>query len=309
MLTRESFTGPWAGLPVAWTNDDRFDEATYRRDVRRCCEVGIPGVYSGGTTGEFYAMEFDEFREVARATVEECHANGKPAMVGCSSTYTLGVMRRAEVAAELGAEAIQVALPYWMEIGGEQVVPFFKDVSRAAAGMPLSIYETTRAKRKLTLDQHRAIRDEIPSYLMVKANAGTLGANPEGCRALSNIVNVFVGESLWALLGPHGAKGCCSSSVYWNPRVFLQIWREIERGNWQAVASWNEKLSALFGFLEEQFAPKGFTDTAFDRLGGVASGFLKTTLRSRGPYPSASEKDVAALRRWYSENFPEMLEL
>ena len=24
MLTRETFTGPWAGLPVAWTDDDRF---------------------------------------------------------------------------------------------------------------------------------------------------------------------------------------------------------------------------------------------------------------------------------------------
>ena len=79
MLTRETFTGPWAGLPVAWTDDDRFDETTYRGDVTRCCGAGVPGVYSGGTTGEFYAMEFDEFQEIARATVEACHACGKPA--------------------------------------------------------------------------------------------------------------------------------------------------------------------------------------------------------------------------------------
>ena len=79
MLTRETFTGPWAGLPVAWTDDDRFDEITYRGDVTRCCRAGVPGVYSGGTTGEFYAMEFDEFQEIARATVEACHACGTPA--------------------------------------------------------------------------------------------------------------------------------------------------------------------------------------------------------------------------------------
>ena len=24
-LTRENFTGPWAGLPVAWADDDRLD--------------------------------------------------------------------------------------------------------------------------------------------------------------------------------------------------------------------------------------------------------------------------------------------
>ncbi len=90
MLTRQTLTGPWAGLPVAWTEDDRFDEETYRGDIARCCRAGMPGIYTGGTTGEFYAMELDEFKAVARATVAECHAHGKPAMIGVSSTYTLG---------------------------------------------------------------------------------------------------------------------------------------------------------------------------------------------------------------------------
>ena len=85
MLTRETFVGPWAGLPVAWDEDDRFDEQTYRQDVKRCCQAGVPGVYSGGTTGEFYAMEFDDFKAVARATVEECKAEGTAVMIGCSS--------------------------------------------------------------------------------------------------------------------------------------------------------------------------------------------------------------------------------
>ncbi|MBG87811.1 MAG: hypothetical protein CMO80_13035 [Verrucomicrobiales bacterium] len=84
MLTRENFIGPWAGLPVAWTDDDRFDEATYRADVRACCQAGIPGIYTAGTTGEFYAMEFDEFQQVARATVEEAHRCDTPAMIGVS---------------------------------------------------------------------------------------------------------------------------------------------------------------------------------------------------------------------------------
>ena len=82
MIGREAFVGPWAGLPVAWTDNDRFDEETYRGDVARCCEAGMPGVYTGGTTGEFYAMEFDEFQPVARATVEECRVHDKPVMIG-----------------------------------------------------------------------------------------------------------------------------------------------------------------------------------------------------------------------------------
>jgi 4-hydroxy-tetrahydrodipicolinate synthase len=146
MLTRETLTGPWAGLPVAWTDDDHFDEDTYRSDIARCSKAGVPGVYTGGTTGEFYAMEMDEFRAVARATAEEGHAHNKPVIIGCSSTYTLGAARRAAFAAEIGADAIQVTLPFWMEVADAQVVPFFREVSRAAGGLPLSIYETLRCK-------------------------------------------------------------------------------------------------------------------------------------------------------------------
>ena len=51
MLTRDNFIGSWAGLPVAWSADDTFDEKAYRDDARRCCQAGMPGIYTGGTTG------------------------------------------------------------------------------------------------------------------------------------------------------------------------------------------------------------------------------------------------------------------
>jgi hypothetical protein len=70
-----------------------------------------------------------------------------------------------------------------------------------------------------------------------------------------------------------------------------------------------QKLKALFEFLMIQFGSKGFTDTAYDRMGAVSGGFLKTSLRNRGPYLSASAEDVQALRQWYKDNFPEMLKL
>ena len=151
MLTRATFRGPWAGLPVAWKDDMTFDEKTYRGDVARCCEAGVPGVYTGGTTGEFYAQDFDEFKRITDAAVRECKRGKTPVMIGCTSTFTLGVVRRAQYARDRGADAIQVALPFWMEVPDPEVVPFFKAVSKAVPGMPISIYETRRAKKALTL--------------------------------------------------------------------------------------------------------------------------------------------------------------
>ena len=126
MLTRDNLVGPWAGPPVAWTEDDKFNEEVYRADIRRCCDVKVPGIYTAGTTGEFYAMEFDEFQAVTRATVEECEPYDMPVLIGCTSTYTLGAVRRVEFAAKTGADGVQLALPYWMPIADDQIIPFFK---------------------------------------------------------------------------------------------------------------------------------------------------------------------------------------
>lgn len=309
MLTRKTFEGPWAGLPVAWDVSGELDEASYRGAVARCCEMGVPGVYTGGTSGEFYALEFDDFRRVARATVEECHSQGIPAMVGCTATSTRGAAKRAAHAAELGADAVQVALPFWLEVPDSEVVPFMKAVSDAAQGLPLSIYDTVHAKKNLSVDLHRAIQEAVPNYVMVKATAGTAGCTPEGCAAMNAFVNVFVQETKWGTLGPYGARGCCSAMVYWNPRVTLGLWNLLREKRWDDLNAALEPVQALHRFLADHFGPLGFTDTAYDHMCGVATGFLPIPLRSQGPYRAAVEQDAETLRAWCREHFPELLEL
>jgi len=144
---------------------------------------------------------------------------------------------------------------------------------------------------------------------MVKANAGTVGITAEGCAELSQIVNVFVSETRWAELGPKGAVGCCSAMVYWNPRIDLALWELLRNRDWAALDRALQPISQLHGFLAEEFAPRGFTDTAFDRMGGLTTGFLRTSLKNRGPYPSATAADVALLRAWCRDHFPELLAL
>lgn len=309
MLTRQEMVGPWAGLPVAWDEHMRFDEGTYRANVARTCRAGVPGVYTAGTTGEFYAMELDEWKAVASATVEECREHGTPAMLGVTSTYTRGARLRAAYAAEIGADAVQVALPFWMELDDRQVLPFYEAVADACPGLALSVYETLRAKKALSLDQHRAIHDSTGRYLAVKANANTLGRTADGCRELSEFVNVWVGENEWNHLGPHGAIGCCSSLVYMNPRVLLHMFTLLRQQRWQELQPWTDMVNRLITEGLAPFTAKGYTDTAYDRLMGVTSGFLTMSLRSRPPYIAATDEDARELRQWMETNTPELLQL
>lgn len=309
MLTSEEMTGVWAGLPVAWDSNLQFDEDIYRADVERTCKSGVSGVYTAGTTGEFYAMEFDEWQTITKATVEECKRNGTPVMIGVTSTYTLGAVRRATYAAEVGADAIQVALPFWMELDDRHVVPFFKTVSDAAPELALTIYETMRAKKSLTADQHRAIKGVAGSYLAVKSNALTIGCTPNGCQELSEFVNVWVGEKEWSRLGPYGATGCASALVYMNPRVILQMLAMLRQKRWDELKPWTDLVNKLISQGLAPFVEKGFTDTAFDHMMGVATGFLSMNVRSRGTYTSATDEDVQQLHTWMKINTPQLLNL
>ena len=309
MLTRKEMIGPWAGLPVAWDENLMFDEDRYRADVERTCKAGVPGVYTAGTTGEFYAMEFDEWKAVTKATVEECRKHRTPVMIGLTSTYTLGAERRAAYAAEVGADAVQIALAFWMELDDRHVVPFFKAVTAACPGLALTIYETLRSKKALTVDQHRAIYEATGCYLAVKANANTVGRTPEGCQQLSEFINVWVGENEWNRLGPNGAIGCASSLIYMNPRILLHMFDLVLQEKWDELQPWTDLVDRLINEGLVPFVEKGFTDTADDRLMGVATGFLTMSVRSRGPYTSATDEDVRQLRAWMEANTPELLEL
>jgi hypothetical protein len=60
-LNATTLKGMWAGLPVPWTDQDQVDESVLRENVRRICRVGAHGVYTYGTTGEFYAQTTDEW--------------------------------------------------------------------------------------------------------------------------------------------------------------------------------------------------------------------------------------------------------
>lgn len=309
MLTKKQFTGPWAGLPVAWNEDFTFDEKTYRGDVAQCCEAGVPGVYTGGTSGEFYAQEFEEFTRITDATITECRNGKTPVMIGCTSTHTRGVIRKARYAQEKGADAIQVALPFWLEVPDAEAVRFFKEVSDAVLGMPMTIYDTLRAKKVISLELHKKIHAAVPAIIGVKSNANTLGNSPAGCRELSKFHHVFVGEMLWGKLGPCGAIGCCSSFIYQNPRILLSVFDLRMKEKWDELNVWMEKYKHIISEGLKPIFEAGCTDSAIDRMLGLSAGFLKTSLHCRRPYLSCTPAHLANFRTWLEKNLPEFLKL
>ena len=305
-LTPAVLRGMWAGLPVPWTEKDEIDEEALRENVRRICRAGAPGVYTHGTTGEFYAQTAEEWKRVAKATVEECRASGTPTQVGCTALYTGEVIRRVAFAQESGADGVQIAFPFWMEVTDSQAVRFLKEVTTAVPGMPVIIYNTGRSKKPLTADfLKRIVEAGIPVV-------GCKGArNPEELQALlaaAPQVKFFVGEPDLAGWWKFGARGCYSSFIYACPRFMLRYTGLCERVDPEAqtIARGLQQLIADYVVPRYQ---KGMYDTAFDRIFTTATGFLTgKLLLSRGPYDSPTAKDVEDFRAWCAQKLPQFIE-
>ena len=211
-LTSENLKGMWAGLPVPWNNQDQLDERALRENVRRVCNIGAHGVYTHGTTGEFYAQTFEEWQQVAQATIEECRKLGTPTQVGCTALWTSEVIRKAIFAQEIGTDGIQLAFPFWLSLTDSEAVKFLKDVSSAVPEMPIILYNTARSKKPLTPGLLKCIlKEDIPII-------GCKGVgNEEELRIFQEIapqMKIFVGEPQLAEWWELGARGSYSALIY-----------------------------------------------------------------------------------------------
>jgi|YNPBryantNP2012_1023418.scaffolds.fasta_scaffold02666_4 dihydrodipicolinate synthase/N-acetylneuraminate lyase len=305
MLSVATLRGMWAGLPVAWTEDDRFDEPRYRRNVRRTCQAGAHGAYTHGSTGEFYAQTFEEWLAVARATLEEAHACGVPVQIGVTDLATRQVIRKMESAAQLGADAVQTALPFWMPLSQAEAVGFFADLARAVPGMPIVLYATGRAKTPITPELlRRALDAGVP--LIGCKYTGPVADIPALVRACPEI-SFLVGEADLATGMAAGARGSCSAYIYVCPQYMLRYYALCEAGAWEAARAIEEHIKAWHAGPCQHLFAKGMQDSALDRTFAHAAGFIEIELRCRPPYVSASQEDLEQYIRLCREGFSEFL--
>jgi len=307
MLTKEKLYGVWAGLSVPWTEEDRFDEAAFRTDIRSCIDVGVHGIYTGGTTGEFFALSDAEFKAITKTLIEETGNSNCRIQIGCTDLYTRGVIEKMEYAASLGAQAIQLAIPFWIPMSDEEIFSFFKDLYNAVPSVSVIIYHNRNAKREFTVDQIRRIIEVNPNLVGIKHNCFSLENTREFVEKLPEL-SIFVGEDNFFECMKFGVRGCYSSLVTLNPHLLLQLYDLCAKGDFEKAAVINERMLKLFeGF--SILSKKGYRPHAIDRCLGSLNGFLKASLRVREPFESVSEEDYAILKKWVEKNVPEFLKL
>jgi len=310
-LTTDKLRGIWAGATMTWDEKYRFDEETYAKNIRRLIDSKVHGIYTTGSTGEFYAVEYDEFCRMVDIQAELCGKAKMPLQIGCCSDTTSKTIKLLEyTAAKKEVSAAQVVLPYWMELSDREVLQFFKDLHTACPDLPLVHYNIPRAKRFLTGEDYVKILDVVPNLIGVKFTfAGTHFGQLQRSIIMTPHIAYFVAEDLLASAMQLGARGCYSSLVMTNPAFMLELYNLADTGQWDKAVKMQQQASSFFTDVVEfvQSLGEHIMDPLFDKALAVASGFALGHQRCRPPYISFEDQTVTALRDWLKTNYPQFI--
>lgn len=306
-LTRQNLDGIWHALITPWTDDDQLDERRYAREIRSFAGTGLHGLYTGGTTGEFYAQDDDTFERVTKITCDEAHAIGLPVQIGATALATRIAVRRIKVAVKAGADAIQIALPFWLQMRDDETLTFFKDVADAAEGLPIVYYATGRSKRKVEPKLLGEICRAVPALIGAKDT----GCDLDTLRAVLKEApdfSVFGGDhDLDERLAAGGRGGYCAVTGL-NARLMVAIYDHLKAGRHDEAA---RLLSPVKRLMTEVIIPMvtrdGYMDSALDRLMRTLGGG-DVGLRCQKPYMHCTPAHLDTLRAWVQRNAPILLE-
>lgn len=305
-LTRSSLRGVWPALIVPWDEHDELDESRLAAEVRHYAGCGVHGVYTGGTTGEFYAQDDATFERVTAVTCRAGHDAGLPVQIGCTTLSTRTACRRIRRAVAEGADGIQIAMPFWLELKDDEVIGFFRAVVEAAGAVPIVLYHTGRSKRKLPPALIGVLARELPTLIGMKDT----GCDPPALSALlteAPDLAIFGAEHDLVAKIRAGGRGTYSSVTGLNARWIVALYEVCANGNWDRAAELEAPIARL---MHEALIPMvrddGLMDSAVDRVQRIVGGG-DVGLICQGPYRSATPEHVRRLRDWCAARAPQLL--
>ncbi|MFF9201394.1 5-dehydro-4-deoxyglucarate dehydratase [Streptomyces sp. NPDC014986] len=127
--------------PFTATGDVDLD--ALRRHIAAGVDAGPGGVFVACGTGEFHALDLEEFTAVVRTAVD---AAGGRVPVYAGAGGSLGLARRfARAAAEAGADGLLLMPPYLVTAPADGLVAYTREVA-GETGLPLIVYNRANAR-------------------------------------------------------------------------------------------------------------------------------------------------------------------
>ncbi len=307
MLTRENLHGIWAAVPLEWDENYNFNVDVFKENTKRICENGAHAIYTTGSTGEFYALDLEEFKIMVDAFVEVTSKYDINTGVGTTALNTREVLRMAEYCAEKGIESIMPAFPPWIQLREDEQLHFLQQVCAVDPDMAVIHYNISRTKILYEGKDYKRVLPHLPkNFIGSKSTKADYMYQYNLFRESPELVH-FPGESFFVPNMMLGGKGIITVVYCMNPQFCVDWYNLCVDKKWDEAMRyqhiWNDYLMEVAMPVIE----KGYWDPAIDRAQVIAAGFLTGSNRIREPYLPVPDEDIAKMRQQMLEKYPELV--
>ncbi|RWR16682.1 dihydrodipicolinate synthase family protein [Microbacterium enclense] len=261
-------------IPTSFRRDGALDVEGSREIFRYVARSGNEGAFVLGTTGEFPAVDDEEFRTLVSMAVEELSGHLRViAHVGQPSAYE--AVRRVRTARDLGVTEFAALTPYYLPAADEAVYDYFAQVADAVGDGSLYVYVYPKRSGIPVSPALLARLAELPAVVGAKVSELSL-AELAAYRAVvpEDFVLYTGADRELVAAGESGAQGVVSGVSSVLPKPFRELARAADAGDEDALARAQAAVDDIVAVIGGDMARM----KAAYRIMGVADGVCRMAL-------------------------------
>jgi len=283
-------SGAWTAIVTPFTDDgSAVDYAALDALVDEQVKAGVDAVVPCGTTGESPTLTHAEHDAVVERVVKR--VAGRVAVVaGTGSNSTAEALRLTSHAAECGADAAMLVVPYYNRPSQRMLFEHFKALAETSA-LPLVLYNIpVRTGVSLEPETVAELRRRFRhSVVGIKEASGAVD-NAMRLRSLCDIPVLSGDDALTLPMMSVGAGGVVSVAGNVVPRAIVHLVKVASGGDFAAALDAHERLLPLVRALFRE--PNPVPVKCALKLLGRGNGVVRAPLCSALPETETALRDA-----------------
>ena len=224
--------------------DENVDKKGIERVVNHLIKGGVHGLFSLGSTGEWYGLDFNQKREILE-TVMEVTNKRLPVYAGTGAITTKETLLLTKLATEIGVDALSVITPVFITPNDRELFNHYQQVA-SSTDLPILLYNNPgRTGINLSIDLVVKL-SKIDNIVGIKDSSGDMTQGSEYIRRTDDDFSVLAGRDtlIYGFLA-YGAKGAIAATANIVPQIVVRIYEEYQKGNLQAALKAQFQLAPL----------------------------------------------------------------
>lgn len=241
---------------------ERVDEKKLRDQVDFVIAGGVSGILAFGSNGEFYMSEEDEQRQVLKIILDQAQKR-VPVFMGIGAISTRKCIRIAQMARELGADAVSVLQPMFLKPTEEELFIHFKAIAESVPDKPMLLYNNPgRTGYTMSGNLVERLAHELPNIVGMKDSSGDMTQTMEFIRRNRDVdFKVFGGKDtlIYSCLSV-GAVGSVCTTANFIPKLICSIYDTFAAGNLTESLELQYKLNPIRLAMDKSSFPVATKD-------------------------------------------------